>query len=276
MLTPKLPSGPPSVVVGVDPSATGTGLCALGLDASVVMETVLRPKSKGVTRLDEIFDGIVGFIAALHAINSEVVHICFEGYAYGAKVNRELLGEVGGVIKLALLGALNREKVAFPTIIAPQPMKKFVLGSGNAKKAQMPLGLYKKWGVEYRDDNAADAYALARVALAIVTRITPLAYEREVLDKLTEHTEWPNLSRPSPTTRSSTTQTKQPSSGSVAPRTPRTSPPLSATPSTTIARSSSEPSVRGRSIKRSRRVPSPEATSPPEGSTSPSSRASKP
>ncbi len=50
-------------------------------------------------------------------------------------------------------------------IIAPGTLKKFVTGDGRAKKDLMLLKVYKKWGVEFSDDNLADAYGLARHAL---------------------------------------------------------------------------------------------------------------
>jgi crossover junction endodeoxyribonuclease RuvC len=42
-------------------------------------------------------------------------------------------------------------------------LKKFAAGKGNAKKQEMLLQMYKRWGVEFNDDNAADSYALARL-----------------------------------------------------------------------------------------------------------------
>ena len=50
-------------------------------------------------------------------------------------------------------------------IIAPGTLKKFVTGDGRAKKDLMLLKVYKKWGVEFDNDNLADAYGLARMAL---------------------------------------------------------------------------------------------------------------
>jgi crossover junction endodeoxyribonuclease RuvC len=43
-------------------------------------------------------------------------------------------------------------------------LKKYAAGKGNAKKQEMLLQIYKRWGLEFNDDNAADAYALARLA----------------------------------------------------------------------------------------------------------------
>jgi Holliday junction resolvasome RuvABC endonuclease subunit len=95
--------------------------------------------------------------------------VAMEGYAAGAKFGRELAGELGGAVKLALLDVLDKP-ASYPLIIAPTKLKKYVTGKGTAAKAEMLLAVYKKWGVTYTDDNLADAYGLARAANAWFTR----------------------------------------------------------------------------------------------------------
>ena len=61
-------------------------------------------------------------------------------------------------------------------------LKKYATGKGTAKKQEMLLQIYKRWGVEFNDDNAADAYALARLAGGhAIDKI-----EQEVLDKMND------------------------------------------------------------------------------------------
>lgn len=50
-------------------------------------------------------------------------------------------------------------------VITPGQLKKFVTGKGQCKKDLILLNVYKKWGVEFDDDNIADAYSLARMSL---------------------------------------------------------------------------------------------------------------
>jgi len=50
-------------------------------------------------------------------------------------------------------------------VIAPGTLKKFVTGSGKGKKELILLKTFKKWGVEFENNNLADAYGLARMAL---------------------------------------------------------------------------------------------------------------
>jgi hypothetical protein len=40
--------------------------------------------------------------------------------------------------------------------------------------------VYKKWGIEFNDDNAADSYGLARIAAGM----GDLTYEKEIIKKL--------------------------------------------------------------------------------------------
>jgi hypothetical protein len=70
----------------------------------------------------------------------------------------------------------------FPLVVPPTSLKKYVAGKGTGiSKSQMLLAVYKKWGVDFTDDNAADSYGLAR----IVMNKHDFEYEKEVYDKLT-------------------------------------------------------------------------------------------
>jgi crossover junction endodeoxyribonuclease RuvC len=68
-------------------------------------------------------------------------------------------------------------------------LKKYASGKGTSKKQEMLLQIYKRWGVEFNDDNAADAYALARLAgsvhidaieKAIVEQVSDIKYRDTV------------------------------------------------------------------------------------------------
>jgi Holliday junction resolvasome RuvABC endonuclease subunit len=108
--------------------------------------------------------------------------VAMEGYAPGSKFGRELAGELGGAVKLALLDKLDKP-ACYPLIVAPTKLKKYCTGKGTAAKAEMLLAVYKKWGVTYDDDNLADAYSLARAANTWFTR-TGTKAETETLKDL--------------------------------------------------------------------------------------------
>ena len=98
-----------------------------------------------------------------------------EGYAFGSQM-ANMLGELGGMVKLSLF-----DVDLYPLIVPPTSLKKYVTGKGQGiPKSQMVLHVYKKWGAEFSDDNAADSYALAQ----LVSGQRTLAYEKEIYDKL--------------------------------------------------------------------------------------------
>jgi crossover junction endodeoxyribonuclease RuvC len=111
----------------------------------------------------------------------DVRQVVMEGYAPGSKWNREALGELGAVTKLALdevFGFTGRVRIAAPTAL-----KKFVTGSGTAPKDLMLLSVYKKWGAEFSSNDLADAYGLMRIGHGLENGVS-LRYEQEVIDAL--------------------------------------------------------------------------------------------
>jgi Holliday junction resolvasome RuvABC endonuclease subunit len=90
------------------------------------------------------------------------------------------LGEAGGTMKLTLRDTVMGI-VGYPSIPTPQQIKKFCSGSGVVPKDQVSKYVYKKWGVDAMDNNQADAYSAARIAMALALGITELQYEADVI-----------------------------------------------------------------------------------------------
>jgi Holliday junction resolvasome RuvABC endonuclease subunit len=174
-------------VLGVDPSYSGFGMCFYFPDGkySTFHASFPPDKSTGVDRLVDIESWLTG---VLGTVGEHIRHVCLEGYAYGRKNGREEAGELGAVVKLALrqLGV----PVGYPTIVSPPEVKKYATGSGKAEKSDIKLAVYRKWGAEFRNDNEADSFVLAKMAAAIAYREPQLEYERALTDKLRRHTEW--------------------------------------------------------------------------------------
>jgi Holliday junction resolvasome RuvABC endonuclease subunit len=135
----------------------------------------------GVERLVAI-DAWFRSVLSTHIVDFEtsILGVCMEGYSMGAKNGREQAGELGAVVKVAL-----HDTGLSPTIVPPTSLKKFTTGKGNAAKNEMLLGVYKKWGFEFSDDNEADAFALSRLAEAI-DRGATTRYEEEVIARLSD------------------------------------------------------------------------------------------
>ena len=73
-----------------------------------------------------------------------------------------VLGELSACVRLAIYDFFEDAR-KYPLKVPPMTLKKYAAGKGNAKKQEMLLQIYKRWGIEFNDDNAADSYALARL-----------------------------------------------------------------------------------------------------------------
>lgn len=70
-------------------------------------------------------------------------------------------------------------------VCPPTTLKKFVTGSGAAKKDQMLLEVYKRWSLTAKNDNEADAIGLCMIGACILGRIpTTTQQQREVIEML--------------------------------------------------------------------------------------------
>lgn len=154
--------------VGIDQSYSGFGITTI--NESGYYTTVYKSEYRGIQRLDDIRRHLTAAIG-----NCEVIDIAIEGYAFGSQM-ANMLGELGGMVKLALY-----DMGKYPLIVPPTVLKKYVAGKGQGvSKSQMLLNVYKHWGVEFNDDNAADSFALAKIASGEVK----FAYQKDVITKL--------------------------------------------------------------------------------------------
>jgi len=156
------------VYIGIDQSYSGFAITAL--NDTGYRTTVYKSDKRGIERLRDIQAHMLEII-----VNYTILDVAMEGYAFGSQM-ANMLGELGGMVKLTLL-----DFGIYPLIVPPTNLKKYVTGKGNGiSKSQMMLFVYKKWGVDLADDDAADSYALAH----LVSGRHGLAYEKEVYDKL--------------------------------------------------------------------------------------------
>lgn len=182
------------VYVGIDQSYSGFGMVEFYAPDQNLKGIAHLKKfdgkhlGPGITRLSSIENWLDETIANLVEEQGLTVHATMEGYAAGAKFGREKAGELGHTVKRVLY-----TYGIYPTIVAPTALKKFVLGKGSGGKNEMLLGVYRRWGVEFHNDNLADAYALARLAYLLEhPDEIEFKYEKEVIKALTYETErWP-------------------------------------------------------------------------------------
>jgi hypothetical protein len=168
-----------NLYVGIDQSYSGFAITILSENGSY-KTTVAKFDSFGVDRLAEIQTHLKETLAVA-SLNNSILDVAIEGYAYGREFGVAQSGELGGAVKLVLWSMPNIGKGNYPLIVAPTSLKKYVAGKATGvQKNQMLLNVYKKWGAEFSDDNAADSYGLAHLASGKGT----LSYEKEIYAKV--------------------------------------------------------------------------------------------
>jgi crossover junction endodeoxyribonuclease RuvC len=153
-----------NVTVGIDQSLTGFALTALSLDDPQKHITwVYKSPYFGIERLVDIRQWLVDHFMYLEEHDLDVVDIAMEGTVLASQAAL-VLGELSATVRLAIYDLfVEGDPRRFPLKVPPMTLKKYASGKGNAKKQEMLLQIYKRWGVEFNDDNAADSYALARL-----------------------------------------------------------------------------------------------------------------
>lgn len=185
-------SQPQHVSVGIDASYSGFAICAMGVEEyAPYYAWLFKSKLTGPDRLNDIREFVVEVLAQIEETHT-VWEIGIEGYAFGSQNGREIAGELAGMVKLIIWDQYQEENRRYPTIIPPTSLKKFITGSGAAKKEQLLLQTYKKYQIEFNDNNLCDAYGISRMIRALDSdQESLLVYERDALNSLTRMSECP-------------------------------------------------------------------------------------
>lgn len=148
------------VYAGFDLSLAKTGYCILQGDACLDHGRLMpnRDDLNDMQRLAWIRDQVLGLVDLFQPAMTYL-----EAYAFSQAARAHQLGELGGVVRLALA-----ERYPGRAAIAPIGVnKKHVSGKGNSPKELLIMHVFKKWGFEAVDNNEADGYALARLAQSV-------------------------------------------------------------------------------------------------------------
>jgi Holliday junction resolvasome RuvABC endonuclease subunit len=154
------------VSIGIDQSLTGFALTILDVDnPKNYLTWVYKSPFKGVKRLVNISSWLVGKLELVE--DRYVVDVAMEGTVL-ASHSALVLGELAAVVKIVFWSFFedwdHQQHLRVPLQIPPMTLKKYAAGKGNAKKQEMLMQIYKRYEVEFNDDNAADSYGLARMA----------------------------------------------------------------------------------------------------------------
>lgn len=179
------------ITIGIDQSLTGFAFSAVSVESpSEHMTWVYKSPYSGVQRLSDIQNFLHERFAFLKENGNQVVDIAMEGTVLASQAAL-VLGELAATVKLFMFEHFFESNNYFPAPdqtlrtplqVPPMTLKKYATGKGTAKKQEMLLQIYKRWGVEFNDDNAADAYSLARLAgKHVIDKV-----EQEVVDKITD------------------------------------------------------------------------------------------
>lgn len=179
--------------VGLDISITGTGVVVLDKQLQrVVAECIkTKPQDDWYGRVNNIVSRIFEYIP-----DPVFCMVFVEDYAFAAKGQVFNIAELSGIIKYRMWVDGYRF-----LRIPPTSLKKFTTATGTAPKELMMKEVYKRYGVDFNDNNVADAYALARMGYAITQQVNVPAYQKDAIknvwknNKITESvwaswTEW--------------------------------------------------------------------------------------
>jgi crossover junction endodeoxyribonuclease RuvC len=170
-----------SLIVGIDPSLTSTGIVVLRGGEVELAETIKTKSNYSlIHRVSVIYRAITNLVEGL---TPDLIVI--EGFSYGSKGR--------AVFEIAYLGWRIREEIerfkeqdGIPWIeVPPAQLKKFATGKGTANKGVIMQQVYKRWGFEASDNNVADAFVLAKIGQAYLGEFGELtAFQESVITAL--------------------------------------------------------------------------------------------
>jgi Holliday junction resolvasome RuvABC endonuclease subunit len=145
-------------ILGLDISLVSTGYVLLDDDQVVWHGSVGSKTLRDVERL-EMFDHWIREALHHQALpfgSATVDHVGVEGYSFASISHHHAIGELGGVIKLAV------HQAGIPLhVIPPSTWKKALLGKGNLPKDMVRIEAWKRYGVEFASQDELDAWAVA-------------------------------------------------------------------------------------------------------------------
>lgn len=163
------------IVVGIDPSLTGTAVCVAGQEP---VRFTSQPADGVVARIRR-YRELTGKIRVHIPVNALVF---IEGYSFASPGNAgRWLAEYGGVLRSELIWFITPHLIEVP----PNLLKKFVTGKGNGDKEAVRAHVAKRWGIIHETSDETDAFVLAQIGLCYAGQAEPdNQAQREVIETL--------------------------------------------------------------------------------------------
>ncbi len=147
---------------GIDPSLSGTGLVIINENNEILEQQLITTTNhkNDIYDIEKRIIYITKNLECLLKYKNDLKLILIEGISFGSRGD--------GAAQLAALNYAIRIWLFLSGFkydnSSPSTLKKFVTGKGNCKKNLMLKEVYKKWSVDFTDDNICDAYSLSRLA----------------------------------------------------------------------------------------------------------------
>jgi len=145
---------------GLDLSLIGTGIVIIDNEGNIVNQTLLNVKSEWYECMEQHINDVYKqckFVANVVRLEK----IAIEGLSY-MSIGRTVHERTA--LHHMIRCYLYRREVLFD-VIPPKTLKKWATGNGNSDKNQMMENAFKRWGIQFTDDNLCDAYCLARMIM---------------------------------------------------------------------------------------------------------------
>ncbi len=153
-MTPVERGAGPIPILGLDPSLTSFGVARVNLMSELLwagQTEVWKTGSRGAARLSWFYDKITDELE-----EQRPGLVVIEGYAYARGNQQAQMGELGGVIRLAL-----QESGVTWMVIPPTSLKKFVTGKGNSPKDRVMMEAWKRFEIDVPTTDETEATCLA-------------------------------------------------------------------------------------------------------------------
>lgn len=164
--------------LGVDPGLTGFAYRRAVGEHSYGFGIRTKPKDfpSFPARLDFMTSEFRRFLCEQ---GSTVTLAAIEGFSMGNKQGSSKSIEIGAV---GMMARVELWRAGIPFLeVPPSTLKKWISGKGNAEKNLMLREVLKRWGFEAENDDAADAFALMKLAERWCTLESPKTKKEGVL-----------------------------------------------------------------------------------------------